>query len=83
MKHFVALLFLFVLAAGTAQAQAKPKVKPKRAFAHTTESSQGKTSRAQFRRESSRPVIDLTPHKLETFKTAKANKNYKYKNPRN
>ena len=84
MKQFAIFLFLLVFAAGAAQAQNKPKVKAKRAFAHSSGSSRGKTAKTQFRKENNiRPVIDLAPHKMEKFKTAKANKNYKYRNPHN
>ncbi|MDB5269109.1 MAG: hypothetical protein JWP58_2149 [Hymenobacter sp.] len=67
-----------------ATAQSRPKVKAKRAFAHKSESSQGKNNKAHFRKENggSRPVIDLKPHKLESFKTTKPPKPYKYYNPK-
>ena len=64
-----------------ATAQSRPKSK-KRAFSHTSESGRGKNNKAHFRHESTRPVIDLTPHKLETFKTSKAPKHFKYYNPK-
>jgi hypothetical protein len=83
------ILFLLLLGVGLsltspANAQSRPKVKAKRAFSHSSESGQGKNNKAHFRRENggSRPVIDLKPHKLESFKTAKAPKPYKYYNPR-
>ncbi|MGY3091035.1 hypothetical protein ACVWYF_004099 [Hymenobacter sp. UYAg731] len=65
-----------------ATAQSRPKVKAKKAFSHTSESSRGKNNKAQFRHESTRPVIDLTPHKLETFKTSRAPKHFKYYHPK-
>ncbi|MDO7846373.1 hypothetical protein Q5H92_08400 [Hymenobacter sp. M29] len=80
MKKFFLLLLLTCFAAGTIQAQNRPKVKAKRAFAHPSESSKGKASRAQFRHETIRPVIDLKPHSLERSKTVKAPKAYKYSN---
>ena len=66
-----------------ATAQSRPKLK-KHAFSHTSESSRGRNNKAHFRQENvgSRPVIDLKPHKLESFKTAKSPKPYKYYNPR-
>ena len=66
-----------------ATAQLRPKVKAKRAFAHKSESGQGKNNKAHFRHDNgSRPVIDLKPHKLESFKTSKSPKPYKYYNPK-
>jgi hypothetical protein len=65
-----------------ATAQSRPNVKAKRAFAHKSESGQGKNNKAHFRKEGIRPVIDFKPHKLESFKTAKSPKPYKYYNPR-
>jgi len=79
MKHFFALLLLCAFAAGPARAQSRPKGKAKRAFFHTSKAGKGKANKAHFRRENNiRPIIDLTPHKLETFKTAKANHHYKF-----
>ena len=48
---------------------------------HAAEAGKGKSDKAQFRRESTRPTVDLHPHKLETFKTTKAKHHYKFKNP--
>lgn len=81
-KLIPALLILFFIGfALAASAQTRPKYKAKKVFSHNAESGQGKTDRAQFRKESSnRPPIDLRPHKLESFKTAKANKHYKFSN---
>ncbi|MBH8559075.1 hypothetical protein [Hymenobacter negativus] len=83
-KIFSLLLLAFGLSLTLpATAQSRPKLK-KRAFSHTSESSKGKNNKAHFRRENgpNLPVIDLKPHKLESFKTAKAPKPYKYYNPR-
>ncbi|WP_210518927.1 hypothetical protein [Hymenobacter terricola] len=80
MKKFLPLA-LFMLCIGLtnqAAAQSKPKLRPKRAFAHNSEARRGKNDKAHFRSESKRPIIDLTPHKSTTFKTAKANKPYKF-----
>ena len=65
-----------------ATAQPRPRANARRAFSHKSESNQGKNNRIHFRKVSSRPVIDLKPHKLESFKTAKSPKPYKYYNPR-
>lgn len=65
-----------------ATAQLHPKIKARRAFSHTSELSRGENNKIQFRRESNRPVIDRKPHKLESFKTAKSPKLYKFYNPR-
>ena len=65
-----------------AAAQSRHKVKAKRAFSHKSESGQGKNNKAHFRKTGARPVIDLKPHELESFKTAKSPKPYKYYNPR-
>ncbi|MBF9224055.1 hypothetical protein [Hymenobacter ruricola] len=80
MKQVLLLLLFTVFAAGSVQAQAKPKVKAKRAFSHTSESSHGKTAKTQFRSQKIRPVIELRPHSLERSKTVKAPKPYKYSN---
>lgn len=78
-KFFLPLLFACSLStAGTAIAQGRPKGNLKRAFNHRAVASAGKNNKAQFRRESIRPVIDLNPHTPEKFKTAKANKHYKF-----
>ncbi|MBU6122526.1 hypothetical protein [Hymenobacter siberiensis] len=85
--HHAQVFFLLFLGLGLsltipATAQSRPKLKARRAFSHTSESGQGKNNKIQFRRESNRPVIDMKPHKLESFKTAKSPKPYKYYNPR-
>ncbi|GAC1591714.1 MAG: hypothetical protein NVS3B25_11410 [Hymenobacter sp.] len=77
---FVLLCLLFTSAASYAQSKGhKPRIKARRAFSHATESDLGKNSRARFRRENNiLPTVDLNPHRLEKFKTARANKNYKF-----
>ncbi|WP_046244978.1 hypothetical protein [Hymenobacter terrenus] len=75
------LIFFGIEAIAPAIAQSRPKIKARRAFVHNSEASRGKNSKARFRRNSKPPVIDLTPGKLEKFKTAKANKPYKFPNP--
>jgi hypothetical protein len=86
MHKFFSLLFLSLSMTLTlaATAQPHPKMKAKRAFSHTSESSRGKNNKAHFRPENggSRPVIDLNPHKLESFKTIKSPKPYKFRNPK-
>lgn len=78
-KYFLLLLCAFGLSiAGQATAQSRPKGSLKRAFSHTSEASKGRTNKAHFRRENIRPVIDLNPHSPEKFKTAKANRHYKF-----
>jgi len=76
-KIFSLLLMLLFLATSVDAAFARDNKPKKRNFKHT-ESSKGKNSRARFRKENKPPVIDLTPKKLETFKTARANPNYKF-----
>ena len=71
---------LLVLSIGMASAQPRPRVKANRAFAHAAETGKGKSDKAQFRHEGTRPTVDLHPHKLETFKTTKAKHHYKFKN---
>ena len=78
MKYYLLLLALFACANGTTQAQNRPKIKAKHAFTHSSEASKGKNSKARFRRESVRPVIDLNPRNLAKTKTTKAPKPYKY-----
>jgi hypothetical protein len=80
MKQLFLLLLLVGFAAGSVQAQGKPKYKAKKAFAHPSESSKGKASKAQFRDNRIRPVIDLKPNSLERSKTVKAPRPYKYSN---
>ena len=84
MRTFFSLLFLGLglSLALPATARPHPKLKARRAFSHSSESGRGRHNKARFRRENIRPVIDLKPHKLELFKTAKAPKPYKYYNPR-
>ncbi|GAA4035406.1 hypothetical protein GCM10022409_20090 [Hymenobacter glaciei] len=78
-KLSLLLLFAFSLStAGVATAQNRPKGNLKRAFKHESGAGAGKNNKAQFRRENIRPVIDLNPHSLEKFKTAKANKHYRF-----
>jgi hypothetical protein len=81
--HFLSLVLALCIGT-TALADAKPNpgAKSKRAYSHKSESGQGKNSKAQFRRESIRPVIDLHPKKAGTFKTTKSAPAYKYYNPR-
>ena len=78
---FLPLLALGIGLATPATAQSASKVKAKRAFAHNSEAGRGKTNKVQFRRESTRPVIDLHPKKTTSFKTVKAQKPYKFSNP--
>ena len=79
-NRFLALLILFgVCCASAATAQPRPRIKAKRAFSHGAEASRGKNSKAQFYRANrGTSVLDLKPHSLEKFKTAKAGKDYKY-----
>lgn len=84
MKKIVSLLLLgfgFGLAS-PATAQFKPK-KSKRAFLHSAENSRGKNDRSHFRHERliQAPIIDLGRGKSTKFKTAKANRPYKFPNP--
>jgi|GEM_PF-1891154 len=84
-KIFSLLLLVFFLtaAAGLSEARdTKPGKAGRKAFRHTSESSKGKNSKAQFRKENKgSAVIDLNPRKPEKFKTARANPNYKYVKP--
>ncbi|GAA4357202.1 hypothetical protein GCM10023185_21750 [Hymenobacter saemangeumensis] len=87
-KIFSLLLMLLFMVASVDLAQArdnKPRksqardVKPKKKhFVHNSESSKGKNSRAQFRRRTEPPTIDFAPRKLEKFKTARANPDWKF-----
>jgi hypothetical protein len=79
MNKFFILLFAFSLGtAGLATAQHRPKGNLKRAFSHSSGASKRKNNKAHFRREATRPTIDLNPHTLGKFKTAKANHHYKF-----
>jgi hypothetical protein len=84
MKNILILLLCCFLASSVSHARStgqKPPYKTKHAFKHLSESSKGKNSRARFRPANpDRPTIDLTPGKLEKFKTAKAGKNWKFSN---
>lgn len=84
MHKLFSLLFLGIGLSLTLPATARPhpKLKARRAFSHNSESGRGRDNRVRFRRENSRPVIDLKPHKLEAFKTVKAPRPYKYYSPR-
>lgn len=82
-KFFFLLLLGFGLSLTLpVAAQPRPRFKAKRAFAHNSESGRGRSNKAHFRKENVRPIIDLKPHKLESFRTTKAPKSYKYRNPR-
>ena len=78
--HLLVALVLSSGVASSATAQKRPKGNSKRAFSHNSESGKGKTSKARFRRESDRPVIDLNPNSLVKTKTTKAPKPYKFSN---
>ena len=76
-KIFSLLLMLLFMIASVDLAQARD-VKPKsKHFIHNS-GSQGKHSKARFRREAKPSTIDLSFGKLEKFKTARANPNYKF-----
>ena len=75
---FLPVLLFCLSIAGQAGAQGRPKVHLKRAFNHTSEAGKGKNDRAHFRKENTRPVIDLNPHTPEKFKTAKVGHHYKF-----
>ena len=80
MNRFFLFLLLVAFSLSTtspAGAQSRPKGNLKRAFSHNSGAG-GKNNKAHFRRESLRPVIDLNPHSLEKFKTAKAGHHYKF-----
>jgi hypothetical protein len=84
-KIFSLLLMVLFLTAAAGLSEArdnKPGKAGRKAFRHNSESSKGKNSKAQFRKENKGAVvIDLNPGKPEKFKTARANRNYKYVNP--
>ena len=82
-KNLFSLLFIALLFGSFSDAtgQSRPKIKAKRAFNHSSEAGKGRNDKAHFRKESVRPVIDLNPHSLEKFKTAKANHHYKFSKP--
>ena len=74
-----AFLFFGTEMAALANSQPRPRFKTKRAFAHTSESGQGRNSKARFRRENNiRPIIDLNPNSITKAKTIKAPKPYRY-----
>jgi hypothetical protein len=78
MKRIFPLLLAFLVGiSSAANAQSKPK-KARHAFSHSAVAGTGKNDKATFRRENKRPVIDLAPHSQTKFKTAKANKPYKF-----
>ena len=79
----LSLLFVFLFfgteMAALANSQPRPRFKSKRAFAHASESGQGKNSKARFRRENNiRPIIDLNPNSITKARTIKSPKPYKY-----
>ena len=79
LSFLFAFLFFGTEMAALANYQPRPRFKAKRAFAHTSESGQGRNSKARFRRENNiRPIIDLNPHSLTRTKTVRAPKPYKY-----
>lgn len=78
MKHILLLLAFMACTSSLAQAQTRPHKKYKRTYNHSAEASKGRNSKAQFRRDNARPVIDLNPRSLEKSKTTKAPRPYKY-----
>ena len=79
----LSLLFVFLFfgteMAALANSQPRPRFKAMRAFAHTSESGQGRNSKARFRRENNiRPIIDLNPNSITKAKTIKSPKPYRY-----
>ncbi|GAB3572563.1 hypothetical protein [Hymenobacter daeguensis] len=81
--YFFSLLLALCMGAATvATAKPGPGARSKRAYSHTSESGRGKATKARFRSQSIRPVIDLHPHKAGVFKTTKSAPAYKYYNPR-
>lgn len=88
-KIFSLLLLVFFLTAAAGLSEARDN-KPgragkvnRKAFRHNSESSKGKNSKAQFRKENKGSgIIDLNPRSPEKFKTARANPNYKYQKAR-
>ena len=78
-KLFFLLLCVFSLStASRANARNRPKRNLRHAFHHSSGDSKGRNNRAHFRRLALRPVIDLNPHTLEKFKTARAGRSYKF-----
>ncbi|MDO7877761.1 hypothetical protein Q5H93_23700 [Hymenobacter sp. ASUV-10] len=87
-KIFSLLLMVFFLtaAAGLSEARdtkpGKASKASRKSFRHTSESSKGKNSKAQFRKENKGGgIVDLNPRSPEKFKTARANPGYKYLKP--
>lgn len=78
MKHCLLLLAIMACTSSLSHAQSRPQKKYKRTYNHSAEASKGRNSKAQFRRESIRPVIDLNPRSLEKSRTTKAPRPYKY-----
>jgi len=82
MKKLLLLLVFPFLASSASFAQdhgRKPRVKAHRAFGHTAEASKKRNSKARFRPENNvKPIFDMNPRKLESFKTSKAPKDYKF-----
>jgi hypothetical protein len=85
MKKIFSLLLMLLFLAASVDLSAKdnkPRRVSKKAFAHSSESSIGRNSKAQFRKRNKPPVIDLTPRNPEKFKTARANPNWKFEKGR-
>lgn len=85
MKKILSLLLLLcsVSLTNPASAQSKPKFKSTHAFSHATESSEGRTTKARFRKVSRRgDFLDLHFNNIAQFKTAKSNKNYRFRKAR-
>ena len=81
MKNILTLL-LFIAGVGVVSpgiAQPHPKKRANRAFSHSAGAGRSKVNKAHFRAENNdRPVVDLTPNRLEKTKTVKAPKPYTY-----
>ena len=81
MKNLLTLL-LFIAGIGVvspSMARPHPRKKVNRAFTHSAGASRSKVNRAHFRAENNdRPIVDLTPNRLEKTATVKAPKPYKF-----
>ncbi len=75
-------LLLFVAGIGVVSpgvAQPHPKKRNSRAFTHSAGASRSKANKAHFRADNNdRPIVDLTPNRLEKTRTVKAPKPYKF-----
>lgn len=84
MKKYLFLLLLLcgVSLVNSVSAQSRPKFKASQAFSHASASSEGRTNKVRFRSTPKGDFFDLHFKSIAQFRTAKSNKNYRFRKDR-